>query len=74
MTESKKAGAFGLRQKKWKGKVIKQRKGGNKANFIRNKHKRGRRACNKSKNMNSFNCGKPSHFAHDCTESKVLYD
>ena len=67
MTESKKNGAFGSRRKKWKGKVIKQRKGGNKVNFIRNKRKHGRCACNKSKNMNCFNCGKLGHFAHDCT-------
>ena len=24
--------------------------------------------------MNYFNCGKLGHFAHDCTESNVLYD
>ena len=24
--------------------------------------------------MNCFNYGKPSHFAHDCTEPKVIYD
>ena len=35
---------------------------------------RRRRASKKSKNMNCFNCGKPGHFARDCTESKVLYD
>ena len=52
----------------------KQRKGGDKVNFSENKHKRGRRACNKSKNMNRFNYRKPSHFALDCTKSKVLYD
>ena len=53
--------------------VIKQRKEGNKANFSRNKRKRGRRACNKNKNINFFNFGKPNHFARDCTESEVLY-
>ena len=26
------------------------------------------------RNMNCFNCGKPSHFAHDCIELKVIYD
>ena len=24
--------------------------------------------------MNCFNCEKPGHFTHDCTESKILYD
>ena len=59
MTVSKKIGASGSGQKK--------RKGGDKANFNENKHKRGRRAGNKSKNMNCFNCEKPGQFAHDCT-------
>ena len=74
MTEFKKIGAFDLGQNKWKGKEMKQMKGGDKANFSRNKCKGKRRACNKSKKMNCFNCGKHGHFAHDCTESKVLYD
>ena len=26
------------------------------------------------RNMNCFNCGKPSHFARDCIEPKVIYD
>ena len=74
MTESKKIRAFGLGQKKLKGKIIKQRKGGNKANFSGNKGKRERRTCNKSKNVNCFNCGKLGHFARDYIESKVLCD
>ena len=24
--------------------------------------------------MNCFTCGKPSHFARDCTKPKVIYD
>ena len=71
MTESKKIGASDSRQKKWKGKVIKQGKGGNEANFSGNKHKRRRLAGNKIKNMNCFNCGKLGYFAHYCTESKT---
>ena len=74
MTESKKIGASGSRRNKWKGKVIKQRKREDKANYNGNQRKHGRHAGNKSKNMNCFNCGKPGHFAHDYTESKVLYD
>ena len=69
MTESKKMRASSSGQKKWKGKVIKQRKGENKGNFSNNKHKHKRHACNESKNMNCFNYGKPSHFAQDCIES-----
>ena len=74
MTESKKNGASDSRRKKWKGKEIKQRKGGDKANFSGNKRKREIHVGNKSKNMNCFNCEKPSLFACDCIESKVLYD
>ena len=74
MIESKKLGAFGLGQKKWKGRVIKQRKGGEKTNFSRNKRKCERYVGNKIKSMNCFNCGKPGHFARDCSESKVLYN
>ena len=73
MIESKKIGASHSGQKKWKGRVIKQRKGGDKANFSRNKHKCGRYVGNNIKSMNYFNCGKPGHFTRDCTESKVLY-
>ena len=54
-----------------KGKVINQRKGGDKANFNGNKRKRKRRVGNKSKNMNYFNYGKPGHFARDCIEPKT---
>ena len=74
MTKSKKIRAFGSGRKKWKGKVIKQRKGGNKVNFNKNKHKHRRHADNKSKNMNCFNYRKAGHFALDYIESKVLYD
>ena len=71
MIESKKIGVSSSRQKKWKGKVRKQRKGGDKANFSKNKHKHEIRTGNKRKNMNCFNCGKLGHFARDCTEQRL---
>ena len=49
-------------------------KGGNKTILSGNKRKRGKRIGKQNKNMNCFNCGKPGHFAHDCTEPKVKYD
>ena len=61
-------------EKKWKGKVIKQMNGGDRANFSGNKCKRGSHTSNRSKNMDCFNYGKPGHFARDCTKSKVLFD
>ena len=42
MIKFKKIRASGSRRKKWKGKVIKQRKGGDKANFSINKRKHRR--------------------------------
>ena len=55
-------------------KGFKPRKEGNKTIIRENKRKRGKRAGKQNKNMNCFNCGKPSHFARDCIESKVKYD
>ena len=69
MTESKKFGASGTGQKKWKGKGFKPRKGGNKTILSINK-----RARKQNKNMNCFNYGKLGHFARDCTKPKVKYD
>ena len=43
MIESNKIGASDLGQKIGKGKVIKQRKGGDKANFNGNERKRGKK-------------------------------
>ena len=74
MTEFKRKEPSSSRWKRWEGKVIEQGRGGKKANLSRNKHKRERRASTKSKNISYFNCGKPSNFARDCIESKVLYD
>ena len=74
MFESKRKESSSSRWKRWKGKVIKQKKGGNNANFKEDKRKHGRQANNKSKNMNCFNCWKPDHFTRDWTKLKVLYD
>jgi hypothetical protein len=38
------------------------------------KRKCGKRDVKKDKNMNCFNYGKPSHFARDCTEPKVMFN
>ena len=59
MTESNKVGSYGTRQKKWKGKGFKSRKGGNKTNLSGNKRKSEKHAGKQSKNMNCFNYGKP---------------
>ena len=72
MIESNKVESFGIGQKKWKGKGFKPRKGGNKTNLSGNKCKRGKRVGKQNRNMNCFNCGKPDHFARDCTEPKVI--
>ena len=74
MIESNKVGSSGTGRKKWKGKGFKPRKGGNETNTRGNKCKRGKHAGKQSRNMNCFNCGKPSHFSRDCIEPKVIYD
>ena len=74
MTKSNKVGSSNIGRKKWKGKGFKPRKGGNKTNLSGNKRKRGKCIGKQSRNMNCFNYGKLGHFAHDCTEPKVIYD
>ena len=73
MIESNKVGSSGIGWKRWKGKGFKPRKGENKTNLSGNKRKRRKRARKQIRNMNFFNCGKPGHFAHDCTKPKVIY-
>ena len=74
MTESNKVGSSGTGWKKWKGKGFKLRKEGNNTNLSGNKRKCEKRARKQSRNMNCFNCGKPGHFAPDCSKLKVIYD
>ena len=82
MTESK-AGASSSGRKGWKGKgknynVSKSgpnnyKAGGSSSKNI--KRKRGKHGGQKNKkDTNCFNCGKPGHFACDCTKPKVMID
>ena len=73
MTENKSQGAQSSRRNKGKGKGH-QGKGGNEAGYSGQKRKRGKRTGKRSKNKNCFNCGKPGHFARDCTKPKVMFN
>ena len=70
MTENKSRGSQGSRRNKGKGKGP-QGKRGNEVSYSGQKRKRGKRVEKRSKNKNCFNCDKPGHFAHDCTEPKT---
>ena len=73
MTENKLRGAQGSGCNKGKGKGL-QGKGGNEASYSGQKRKRRKHTGKRNKNKNCFNCGKPDHFAHDCTEPKVMFN
>jgi len=63
-----------IKKKKSKGKGPKYDKRGIETSGSGYKRKCGKHGGKKDKNMNCFNCGKPSHFARDCTEPKVMFN
>jgi hypothetical protein len=63
-----------LNIKKGKAKGPKYGKRGIKVSSSGHKRKRGKHGGKKDKNMNYFNCGKPGHFARDCTKPKVMFN
>ena len=65
-------GAYGSKYKS-KAKGPKYGKRGIKASNSRHKRKCEKHDDKKGKDMNCFNCGKPSHFACDCTEPKIMF-
>jgi hypothetical protein len=74
ISETKMRGAYGSKYKKGKAKGPKYGKRGIEASSSGHKRKRGKRSGKKDKNMNCFNCGKPGHFAPNCTEPKVMFN
>jgi hypothetical protein len=74
ISETKMRGAYGSKYKKSKAKGPKYGKRGIEASSSGHKRKRGKRSGKKDKNMNCFNCGKPGHFACNCTEPKVMFN
>jgi hypothetical protein len=69
--ETKMCGVYSSEYKKSKSKGPKYGKRGIKASSSEHKRHHGKYSDNKCKNMNCFNCGKPDHFARDCTKSKT---
>ena len=67
-------GVYDSKYKKGKSKGSTYGKRGIEASSSGHKRKRGKRGSKKDKNMNCFNCGKPGHFAHDSTKSKVMFN
>jgi len=74
ISETKMHGAYGSKYKKGNGKGPKYGKIGIKASTNGHKRKRGKRGDKKKKNMNCFNCGKPSHFVCDYIEPRVMFN
>jgi len=72
--KTKMCGAYGFKYKKGKAKGPKYGKRGIEASSSGHKRKRGKHGGKKDKNMNCFNCGKPGHFARNCTKPKVMFN
>jgi hypothetical protein len=74
ISETKMRGAYDSKYKKGKAKGLKYGKREIKASSSGYKRKCGKHGGKKDKNMNCFNCGKPCHFARNCTEPKVMFN
>jgi hypothetical protein len=67
-------GAYDSKYKKDKSKGPKYDKKGIKASSSGYKRKRGKHDGKKGKNIDCLNCGKPGHFASDCSEPNVIFN
>jgi len=66
--------AYDSKYKKSKDKGPKYGKRGIKESSTGYKCKRGKHSGKKGKNLNCFNCGKPSHFTRDCTKPNLMFN
>jgi hypothetical protein len=74
ISEIKMRGVYGSKYKRSKAKSPKYDKRGMEASSSGHKRKHGKRCGKKDKNMICFNCGKPGHFARNCTKPKVMFN
>jgi len=72
--ETNMCGAYDSKYKKDKSKGPKYDKKGIKASSSGYKRKRGKHDGKKGKNIDCLNCGKPGHFASDCSEPNVIFN